>query len=317
MPSPVFNQPPPGASLPTRDELRAIGQMGAAAPRAQRTALMNELGARLGIPPFGWNHGQARLFERNDIRLIWLLRRLAAGSAAERVQNNLRPLVSLTGADVMLAIVTTAREAGSSAVAAVSMDLIETWHQGGLDFLGRELPNLGLPAATVGSWRPLSTRLISSETKHRVFPAEIPARDQLVAYGAQIRYSFQHAFRKNLARVAGQQGASALGRSSRVVLLAWKALSFLAPGGHEYRAGETIAAQSGQTFGSRTALQYLAHRATTKGGVTIDLEGIVKETALNDVECVRSAKIRAAEALFLDHHLWLVRQVLPLATLWR
>lgn len=317
MSTPVLGQPPRGLPIPTNQELRAIGQMGAAASRTQRVALMNEIGSQLGIPPCGWQHGQSRLLDRGDIRLVWLLRRLASGPAADRVERNLRPLASLAGADVMLTIVTAAREASSAALTEVSMRTIETWHDGGIDFLGLEIPALGLPRSIVGAWHPFRTRLVSTETKRQVFPAEIPARDQVVAYGAQIRYSFQHAFQKNLARVAGPEAASAVAACSRAALLVWKALSFLAPGGQEYQPRKSVAAQSGQTFGSKTALEYLARVFSSKGSARFDLGAILTERELNDVESVRSAKIRAAEALFLDHHLFLVRQIASLATLWR
>ena len=108
-----------------------------------------------------------------------------------------------------------------------------------------------------------------------------------------------------------------MGACSRAGLLVWKALSFLAPGGHEYQPRESVAAQSGQKFGSKTALQYLADVSSSKGARRLDLGAILTEPALNNVECVRSAKIRAAEALFVDHHLFVIRQVLPLASLLR
>jgi hypothetical protein len=98
--------------------------------------------------------------------------------------------------------------------------------------------------------------------------------------------------------------------TSRPAILTWKAYSFLAPGGAAYEPARSVAAQSGQTFGCRSALQFLAHR-TKSVGEPLDLNGIVTAAELNHVEWVRSAKVRVAEALFLERLLEVTRELLP------
>ena len=102
---------------------------------------MNQAGQVLGIPPGGWHHGQSRLFEHRDIRLVWLLRRFAARSVSERVAANLGRTAQVAGADIMLTVVTTARE-NDEALSDVNMRMIDSWHEGGLDFLWAERDRL-------------------------------------------------------------------------------------------------------------------------------------------------------------------------------
>jgi len=269
---------------------------------------MNQAGQVLGIPPGGWNHGQSRLFEHRDIRLVWLLRRFAARSVSERVAANLRRTAQVSGADIMLTVVTTARE-NDEALSDVSMRMIDSWHEGGLDFLWAERDRLGLPKSITSAWRRHDV-MVSPETNHPVAPAWIPARDQMLAYAAQLRSSFDHQFRRHLTTLLGTQADSAIARASHPALLTWKAYSFLAPGGAPYDPARSVAAQSGQPFGCRSALAFLAHRAASRGG-QVDLNEILSVPDLNQVEWVRSSKVRAAEALFLERLLTVTRELLP------
>jgi len=268
---------------------------------------MNSIGSLLGIPHFGWNHGQSRLFEHGDVRLIWLLRRIAVRAVAERVAANLARAGQISGGDVMLTVVTAARE-NSSSLSDVSMSPIETWHQGGLDFLGAEIHRLGLPTSITEAWR--RRTFISKETGHRVTPAIIPARDQVLAYAAQLRASYTHNFRSHLNAILGAGADDTLAQSSRIGTLAWKAYSFLAPGGADYDPRKSVAAQSGQHFGSKTALLFLQHRAESQDS-RLDLDDILTVAELNSVEWVRSSKVRVAEALFLERMWTVTRELLP------
>jgi hypothetical protein len=308
----IFDNIPSGAA-PTAREIQAIGAHGSLAGVGHRTALMNHAGQLLGIPPGGWHHGQSRLFEHRDLRLVWLLRRFAVRSVSERVAANLARTIQVAGPDIMLTVVTAARENGA-ALADVSMRMIDTWNDGGLDFLWAEKDRLGLPKSITGAWRRRET-MISPETHNRVAPAFIPARDQTIAYAAQLRSSYEHQFRRHLSTLLGIQADTAIGRASRAALLTWKAYSFLAPGGASYDPGKTVAAQSGQPFGCRSALMFLAHRATSRGA-QLDLNEILTVPDLNHVEWVRSSKVRAAEALFLERLLTVTRELLPPAGLY-
>ena len=60
----------------------------------------------------------------------------------------------------------------------------------------------------------------------------------------------------------------------------------------------------------RSALMFLANRAGP-GKVPVDLNGILTVPDLNHVEWVRSSKVRAAEALFLERLLTVTRELLP------
>ena len=71
---------PTGPPCPSARELQAMGALGLDLGRAGRVTLMNQIGMSLGIPPGGW-HGQARLFERDDIRLKDLFPMMARQNA--------------------------------------------------------------------------------------------------------------------------------------------------------------------------------------------------------------------------------------------
>jgi hypothetical protein len=306
----TFQLPPPGIAVPNAREVQAIGAHGATASAAHRRELMNKIGFILGIPVGGWSHGQSRLFEQGDIRLVWLFRRLAVRSAAQRVAKNLERVEGLSGAETMLTMATTARE-HSPALTDVSSRMIDSWHEGGLDFLWAEKDRLGLPNSVTRTWIKIDP-FLSAETNNYVHPAWIPARDQMLIYAAQIRTSFERNFLSHVSTVAGPMARSRVAMTSRPALLVWKAYSFLAPGGAQYDPKKSIAAQSGQGFGSGSAVQALAHLV---GSDSLDLDAILRVPELNSVEWVRSAKIRAAEALFLERLLTVARELLPPAWL--
>jgi hypothetical protein len=293
-------------AVPDAREIQAMGAHGATASVFHRRDLMNRIGSILGVPPGGWSHGQSQLFDHGDIRLVWLLRRLAVRSAAQRVAKNLDRVSGLSGAETMLTIATTARE-HSSALTDVSSRKIDSWHEGGLDFLWAERNRLGLPKSVTGTWTKIDP-FVSDETNHYVHPAYIPARDQLLVYAAQIRASFQNNFLSHLSAIVGPSAQGKVAVTSRPALLVWKAYSFLAPGGAQYDQKKTIAAQSGQGFGCRSAVQALANLGDAG---SLNLDGILRKPEFNSVEWIRSAKTRAAEALFLERLLTVVREILP------
>src|SRR4051812_43332992 len=79
---------PTGPDVPSAKEIHAMGVIGLDLRRAGRVSLMNQIGRALGMPPGGW-HGQAKLFEGSDIRLVALLRQLANEHAAKLIAGNL------------------------------------------------------------------------------------------------------------------------------------------------------------------------------------------------------------------------------------
>ena len=247
---------------------------------------------------------RASLFENGDVRVVWLLRRLSRPATATRTAANLRRAARFVGADIMLTLVTAARE-NASAVADISMRPIDTFSDGGLDFLGRQMNSLGLPESVTSQWRPLPDRW-NRETRHFVTPALIPARDQLLAYAAQMNASYTNTFSRLLATVDALATDSALVRASRIARLVWKAYSFLAPGGETFDPSKSLGKQLGQGFGCRTCLTYLA-----RPDRVLDLDEILSRPEIDRSAWVQSAKTRVAEALFLERALQTTRELMP------
>jgi hypothetical protein len=290
--------PPRGDEAPTLRELFAMGVMGLDLRRAGRVTLMNQIGQVLNIPVGGWTHGLSRLFDGQDIRLVGLLRRLAQEKQAASIATNLGQAVGFTSGNAMLALVTVARE-HHSALTAHGDGSVNSFKEGGLDFLWDEKSRLGLPGSITKNWRP-APREINHETGNEVHPALIRARDQMIVYSAQINARFE-GFKSHLRTELGPASGVALAHASRVSLMGWRSYSFLAPGGRPFNPTFSIGDQSGQSFGCRTTFGYIRHKASEGSHPgAVDLEQVIKDSQLNVVEWVRIAKARTAEALFLE-----------------
>jgi hypothetical protein len=303
-----IDSPPTGPAIPSAKEVQAMGVIGLDIGKAGRKTLMNQIGAALGIPPGGF-HGQAKLFDGHDVRIVALLAKLAKEQAAKRIAANLYRAGRYTNVPLMLAAVTTARE-HSKGLTASGDRMIDSFNEGGLDFLWAEKNRLGLPNSVTKPWVERLPKIINPETGNRVEAAWIPAHDEFLAYAAQIGASYNHNFKSNLKVALGTEADGALSRASRPAVLAWAAYAFLAPGGREFDPKKTLASQLGQHFGSRTALDYVAQLAKKAGGKP-DLDLLIKDPQLNHTEWVRSAKTRAAETLFLERLLKRARELLP------
>src|SRR5216110_1647360 len=120
---------PSGA--PSSQELEAMGILGIELGEEGRTTLMNQISAALGIPRGGW-HGQAKLFEGGDVRLRGLLARLTNAHRAQLIADNLARAGRYVDVNLLLVLVSAAREYGGS-LTATGTDTINTYHQGGLD----------------------------------------------------------------------------------------------------------------------------------------------------------------------------------------
>lgn len=301
--------PPSGAPVPSARELHAMGVLGLDMGRSARVTLMNQVGAVLHMPPGGF-HGQAKLFEANDIRLRGLLARMARETQAKPMAANLDRAARYTHVNILLTFVSAAREFDES-LTAHGTALVNTFDEGGLDFLWLEKDNLGLPKSVTRSWEEVPPfKNLESKAKREVHPANIPARDQLLAYAAQIGASFNRNFKASLRAEFGDQAQSALSTGSRAAVLVWQAYAFLSPGGNKYDPNKSLRAQLGQRFGHRAALGLYANRSQ-QGGAPPSLDDIVKDESLNQLEWFRSAKTRAAETLFLEWLLKRARQLLP------
>jgi hypothetical protein len=299
----LLEQPTRIREAPTSRELQAVGQLGLEFGRSGRIGGLSSIASRLGIPSGAWA-GRSKLFEHGDARVAGLLRLLSRPRVASTIATNLAPAIRFGEVSPMLTLVTAQREHGTALYAA-SARLVDSFWEGGLDHLWPERNNLGLPESVVGKWKPIrpypnpDAHLPLSERVPLVEPAMIPARDQLMIYAAQINASFQRFLvRLSFARLRPV--------STRVGTVVWQALCFLAPGGAHFRVGESLAGQIGQRFGAQSILEYLMGAATGGG---IDLDRVFKDPLLNHSAWIKSAKIRAAECMFLERLLSTVRDL--------
>jgi hypothetical protein len=299
---------PTGPLAPTAKEVQAIGAIGLDLAKRGRETLMNQIGLILGIPRGGW-HGQAKLFERGDVRLVGYLHIMANEHQAKLIADNLDRAGHYTHANVMMALVIAARE-HHSALTARGTHPIDSYSEGGLDFLGVQRDHLGLPHSLIKNWIPMRPRL-NPETMRNVIPAWIPARDQMIAYAAQEAASFRTNFKHSLKAEFGDDAELALARASRGAMLVWQAYAFLSPGGRPYDPTKKLREQLGQGFGHRSALSFYAHRSRQESRKP-NLDDILSDkTLLVHLAWFQSAKTRAAETLFLERLLKRARQLLP------
>ena len=143
-----------------------------------------------------------------------------------------------------------------------------------------------------------------------VHPAEIPERDQVLAYGAQMNASMHNCFSRHRQWAQGKYAIPASG--CRVAMLFWKAYAFLAPGGPAFDEKKHFESQLGQKFGCFTALTYLSVTPppATQSGINL-LDRAFVDVQLNKSEWVRIAKARVAETLYLERLLTTTRQLRP------
>jgi hypothetical protein len=157
------------------------------------------------------------------------------------------------------------------------------------------------------SWKRIEP-FINDETHREVNPAWIPARDQVLAYAAQMTSSYRNVLNRHgdWLRTKGIAGSS----SGRVASMIWKAYAFLAPGGAEFDTAKSLEMQKGQKFGCFTALTYFSQAPSSPALGPDYLNGILTNKDINAVEWIRIAKARVAEALYLEHLLREARKTL-------
>jgi hypothetical protein len=290
-------------TVPTAQTLRAAAARAVLDPRSHRIELMNQIGAALGIPPGGWSHGISRLLDQGEVRVYWLLRVLAGKRASENAVKNLQRAQQFVNAETMLTLITASRE-HSPSVTDTSDNSIDTYGQGGLDYLGAEMHTLGLPRSITSQWE-ARLRSLNLESNAMIRPATIPAKDQVLAYAAQLNASFDQRFKSYLRDCIGTASNEAIERTPRAALLAWKSYAFLAPGGEVYNVKKPLSSQMGQRFGIRTCLQFIK-----SVDERMPLELLITDSRFNHSEWIRIAKVRTAEALFLERILSTTRALL-------
>jgi hypothetical protein len=150
-----------------------MGVLGLDLRRAGRVLLMNQIGGFLRVPNGGW-HGQAKLFSDANIRLTDLLETFTTERAAKLIASNLDRAGRYVQVNLMLVLVSAQREAHRS-LTATGTRMIDTYHQGGLDFLEEPKGRLGLPRAITKTWE-AARPIRNHETGNLVYPEWIPAR---------------------------------------------------------------------------------------------------------------------------------------------
>jgi hypothetical protein len=175
--------------------------------------------------------------------------------AAKSIAANLKRAGRHSETNALLTFVTTGRE-HASALTATSDKLIDSWREGGMDFLWKTKDQLGLPESITGSWTPVP-RFKSPETHHMVYPAYIPARDQTVVYAVQISSSHQVHFKAHPRTELGADADGILAGSSRVARLIWQDMRSWRP------AGATSIRSSPSVRSSARALARRQHSATS------------------------------------------------------
>ncbi len=263
-----------------------------------RRALMEAIAVRFGIPKGGFRNLRNGLYGKNrDVRLIGLIRTLANERQSVAATANLKRASDLVPeVPVSLVLITAAREHDSS-VTTRSSRLVNTWYEGGLDFLWQNRNRLGLPSDITKHWR-AATPFTSPETGNVVHPGLIPASDEILGYAAQTRLSFSD-FETQMIELLGEaNGKEALAALTDEARQVWEALAFVVPRGRKFDPS-TVGQFTRRDFGVRSALGYLIDKAGKEGRDT-SLNEILTDPSLNLSNHVKKAKVRAAEAAFVD-----------------
>jgi hypothetical protein len=170
-----------------------------------------------------------------------------------------------------------------------SSSRVQTYESGGLDFLGRQLPDLRrrgyIPPGFGARWEALPPGKIRNELGHWVQPALVPKNELIVAYGATIRQARDVFLREAKARHFD------LGSLSPRALRAWTMVFFAAPGGRSFGEREG-------RIGGTTVLTHL--QTLIRQGRASDLNDILTNRQLVRYQIVKRGRVSAAEAEMVD-----------------
>jgi hypothetical protein len=290
---------------PTADQVKAMGVLGLAFGRTDRIAAVNDIGVNLTIPNGGWPGAQAQLIEKGDARLGGVFAIMSRESAGQAIASHLGDAAHSTKANVMLTFVTSQREHASS-ISAMGTNMIESFSQGGMDHLWTWKNHLGLPKSMTKEWKRVEpypnpdAHPKPGKVAPNVHPAYIPARDQVVAYGATIAKHYAE-FKGHVNEWLRADAGAALANMSRIGEIVWQGYAFLAHGGNVFDPKKPLRSQISQHFGMKTALGYIIHAARSKDpAAAVDLNQVFLDAELNHSAWVQSAKVRAVETLFLE-----------------
>jgi RHS repeat-associated protein len=307
--NPLSLHDPNGRQSFSAQDLQSAAQAAKTLGAEGRISLMEQIGARFGIPKAGY-HGQSRLYigkgERDssskprDVRVFdsGLLKSFAKDP--ETAAANLQSAAAVSGVSTVLGANISQRERGDS-ITETRSAILNTYG-GGLDYLGDDIAAIrkSLGGATTG-WAP-ADYFRNPETGNLVHPGLIPYKDQALAYTASTQLHFQEFegyVKKQLGDEAGAKALAGLSEEARAV---WQAFAFVSHGGTPFEKDKTARITS-QHFGIRTAVGYLIDKAKREGG-PVDLNAILTDQKLaHRSEFIRGAKQRAAEAAFVEHFL--------------
>ncbi|HLS29294.1 MAG TPA: RHS repeat-associated core domain-containing protein, partial [Flavobacteriaceae bacterium] len=291
--SPVNLKDTGGKQSHTAIEIGSMVQTAVDLGSTGREQLMENVSRRVGIDDLSqaWKMFQGSELKIYNDFISPLSQNFNRSVGASQNLNRLND-ISLS-VPVNLVIATSYREGYGSSIYTQSDEKIHTWHEGGLDFLWKNKDRIPLPEKIKDQWEEVPS-FISGETGKEVSPAWIPKRDAILGYAAQTQLSFE-IFSQNVRNELGEDaGNEALEKLSEEAKLVWQAHAFIVPGGKEYEEGANY-----KSWGATTTLQYLGAKAK-KEGAEVDLNEILTDERLGRLVRIKSAKTRAAEALFLE-----------------
>lgn len=259
--------------------------------------------ARFGVPPGGFA-GQTNLYGGSGMPVAWWTLRGALGDpagrsepserAAARMADDLGRATMVTD-DPALLLAVTMREHPSAWTAGRGEARVETFSEGGLDYLGDHLDSIlrRVPReARTGSWE-VGPAIRSGETDELVHPAVIPAADQLVAYAAELERA-EATFETLVREVYGADADRALASLSTDERRAWVQFTFGRPG----RTHAEDLEISDRSFSANAALELLHAEGIT------DLGAILEDPRFEANASVRRARTTALEAHWIETHLF-------------
>ncbi|QJD82970.1 SpvB/TcaC N-terminal domain-containing protein [Cohnella herbarum] len=289
----------------TADQIQRAARFGSKMSKQERKDRMYPLLEKYGIPKEGFADEISNLYDKDkDVRLVGLLRVLSREAYKKEKQkpseyaaiNVNRAANIVKEISPLLSMMIAAREHVSSITASGEEKKVNTFAEGGIDHLSTNMGKFRLVSKITSNWTVLSSQ-DNPETSKKVYPAEIPTQDEVLAYAAQTRHSYEQFEVQVKDRLGERGGDRALNQLSYEARQVWQSYAFLAPGGAVYNP--SAKSQHGQNYGVKTALGYLIHKAETSGS-EVDLNTILTDTDFNLTDYVKIAKVRAVEADFME-----------------
>lgn len=261
--------------------------------------------ARLGVPASGFR-GQVDVVQHGRPRLSWAMAHLRSEASQRALTTNLEAATPVYG-DRALLLAVTMRERASSWTAR-GHERIDTFHQGGLDHLDTDRHRMRalVPQRVLDRWEPGSRGSVDENGDGHsvsIASAQIPARDQLIAYAATLRLREQ-TFESHVREVFGADADAMLAHMSPDARRAWVQATFGRPGRTHYDAVHQAFERSSRpphperpsAFG---ALERIAAEAS-RTGTPPSLEAIFTDPLLSRHATFQRARVTALEARVIE-----------------